>query len=129
MDTKTLGTEALEKLKSAFTPERWGKIERQAASYCGLDAAGLQQLCTRLLATSYFRHAENDQAALASAANRLLLAVGSALQPADIERFELALGDATTRREPETKGDDASPLPKKRGGKHDPAPVPGQTAN
>jgi len=111
MDTSSLGAEALEKLKATFAPERWAKIERQATQRGGLDAEGLQSLCAKLIATSHARHPDNEQAALHSAANRLLLSVGSTLQPEDVQRFEAALGGAT-------------PLPKKRGGKHDPAPAP-----
>jgi hypothetical protein len=122
MDTSSLGAEALQKLKATFAPERWAKIERQAARL-GMDAEALQARCLRLLTSSTARHAANEKAALYSAANRLLLEVGSALKPEDIERFEEALGGVTTRRDDASKGDDSSPLPKKRGGKHDPAPV------
>jgi hypothetical protein len=111
MDTSSLGAEALEKLRATFAPERWTKIERQAARL-GMDAEDLQARCLRLLTTSAARHAANEPAALYSTANRLLLEVGSALKPEDIERFESALKSAPQ-----------APLPKKRGGKHDPAPV------
>lgn len=110
MDTSSLGTEALEKLKATFPADRWAKIERQATQRCGLDAAGLQGLCAQLIATSHARHPDNDPAALHSAANRLLISVGSTLKPEDVSRFEDAL-----------KGEAKEPV-KKRGGKHDPAP-------
>lgn len=113
MNTETLETAALEKLKTAFTPERWAGIERQAALHA-LDAAGLQALCTRTLATSTARHADNDAAALYSAANRLLLHLGSTLKPEDVQRFEEAL-----------KPQPAKPAKKPRkGGQHESAPVP-----
>ncbi len=109
MDTSSLGAEALEKLKAVFAAERWAKIERQAAR----SAEDLQALCTRLLATSWVRHPDNEAAAVASAANRLLLALGSVLKPEDVERFESALAGVK---------DSETTSRKKRGGKHDPAP-------
>jgi hypothetical protein len=121
MDTSSLGAEALEKLKATFAPERWAKIERQAAHRCGLDAEGLQGLCAELLATSAMRWpAHTPEAALYSAANRLLLAVGSVLKPEDAQRFEAAL------QAPSSKPQAPSPKPK-RGGKHDPSPTPGSS--
>jgi hypothetical protein len=124
MDTSSLGTEALEKLKATFAPERWAKIERQAAHRCGLDAEGLQGLCAELLTTSAMRWpAHTPEAALYSAANRLLLAVGSVLKPEDIERFEAALQAPSSKLQAPSSAPQApSPKPK-RGGKHDPAPV------
>jgi hypothetical protein len=124
MDTSSLGAEALEKLKATFAPERWAKIERQAAHRCGLDAEGLQGLCAELLTTSAMRWpAHKPEAALYSAANRLLLEVGSVLKPEDIERFEAALQAPSSKLQAPSSAPQApSPKPK-RGGKHDPAPV------
>jgi len=109
MDATSLGADALQKLKTAFPAERWSKIQRQATQRCGLDADGLQGLCAKLIAASHARHPDNETAVLYSAANRLLLSVGSILKPEDVERVASALN--------------AVPA-KKRGGKHDPAPVP-----
>lgn len=114
MDTQALGAEALEKLKGTFSAQRWGKIERQAAHHCGLDAGGLQALCVELLATSHARHPRNDAAALYGAANRLLLAVGSVLKDEDVTRFEASLKAAPAVDAPKPK----------RGGKADPVPPP-----
>lgn len=110
-------TAALEMLKKAFTPQRWAGIEKQAALHA-LDAAGLQALCTETLATSAARHPGNEDAALYSAANRLLLHLGSTLKPEDVQRFEAALKSGGRR----AKGVESKPA--KRGGKADPAPVP-----
>lgn len=110
MDTTQIDNENFERMKSAFAPERWAKLERQALNQ-GLDADALQQLCTSLLASSFLHHSENAEATLYSVANRLLLSLGSTLTAEDIQRFEDAL---KTPSKPA----------KKRGGKHDSAPVP-----
>jgi hypothetical protein len=125
MDTSSLGAEALEKLKATFAPERWAKIERQASQRGGLDAEGLQGLCATLIATSHVRHSDNEKAVLYSAANRLLIMVGSALQPNDVERFEAALGRAAAPPVADAPMATAKP---KRGGKHEPAPAPSQSS-
>lgn len=88
--TPSVSLEALNKLKACFEPERWSKIERQA----GKQAANLQELCTRMLATSAARYPGNDKAALYSAANRLLISLSSVLKPEDVQRFEAALKPA-----------------------------------
>lgn len=99
---------ALEKIQKQFTPERWGKISRQALNSCALDASGLQALCTQMLATRAARHPDNEAAALYAACNGLLIAIGSKLSEHDCMRFETALATGQT-----------SPLPVEA-----PAPVP-----
>ena len=83
-------TAALEKIKAQFLPERWAKIVRQAETSNALDEAALQSLCTRLLAIRSARHPTNDAAALTSACNGLLLAIGSRPSAADEARFQHA---------------------------------------
>lgn len=112
--------DALNKIKALFEPARWLKIEAQATKY----AVRLRELCTPLLATSMARYPDHEQAALCSAANRLLLSLGSTLKPADVERFEAALKPAAA---PVAAADplvSATPAKPKRGGKADAAPPP-----
>lgn len=108
-----IGAEALAKIQALFDGPRWAKIEAQARR----QAADLQALCTRLLATSLARHPSNEPAALASAANRLLISLGSTLKPEDVQRYEAAL-------KPVAEEPPADASAKRRGGKADPAPPP-----
>lgn len=101
-----IGTDAVATLQTAFDAPRWAKIQAQAKT----QAADLQALCTKLLATSHARHPGNDQAALYSAANRLLLALGSTLQTADVQRYEEAV-KAAPAAAPSARGGKASPAP------------------
>lgn len=81
---------ALEKISAQFTEQRWSKIQRQALGSCALDAEGLQSLCMQLLATRSARHPVNAAAALYSACNGLLLAIGSSLNEHDLSRYQEA---------------------------------------
>ena len=85
-----LANAALEKIKGAFSDKRWDKIVQQALTSCGIDSEGLQSLCTQLLATRSARHPTNDAAALYSACNGLLIAIGSHPGTADEARFQKA---------------------------------------
>lgn len=129
--TPSLSLDGLNKLKAFFPAERWQKIASQADKH----AANLQELCTRLLATSAARHPDNEQAALCSAGNRLLLAVGSVLKPEDAQRYEDALKGisaapaAVLPVDPaavavDVPADETLAAAKKRGGKADAAPPP-----
>ncbi|MCF7785559.1 MAG: hypothetical protein K9N47_05520 [Prosthecobacter sp.] len=94
-------TAALEKIRAQFTPDRWGKITRQAQNSCALDANGLQALCTQMLATRAARHPGNEAAALYAACNGLLIAIGSKLNEHDCQRFEKAIATGETSPLPE----------------------------
>lgn len=122
-----IATTSYNELKAVFTEKRWAKIERYAQEK-GMDTAALQELCTKLRMTSAARHPANEAAALQSAANRLLIAVGIALLPEDVERFETVLNPPpvpvsvpveATAEEPSPE----APAKVKRGGKAVPAPV------
>lgn len=78
---------SLEKIKEAFTPERWGRLERQALNH----AADLPKLCDILVSTAEERYKGNEAASLYNAANRLLTVLGSTLTSDDLRRFEEAL--------------------------------------
>ncbi|MBB5033173.1 hypothetical protein [Prosthecobacter vanneervenii] len=112
---------ALPKIKALFDDARWQKIEAQARK----QSADLPKLCSMLLATSLARHASHEPAALASAANRLLISLGSTLKPEDVQRYEQALNPAQAASAPaaDAAPDEAATKPK-RGGKADPAPAP-----
>jgi len=112
--TPNISADALAKIKALFEADRWAKIEAQAKR----QACDLQELCTRLLFTSLVRHPSNDAAATASAANRLLISLGSVLKPEDEQRYESALKPAEEAPAAETPGR------AKRGGKADAAPPP-----
>lgn len=92
---------ALEKIQAQFTPDRWGKITRQAKNSCALDATGLQALCTQMLATRAARHPDNEAAALYAACNGLLIAIGSNPNEHDCQRFEKAMATGETSPLPE----------------------------
>lgn len=113
-DSTPTDTAALEQLKALFPAERWSKIETQARKH----AIALQDLCKRLLESSLSRYPSNQEAALCSAANRLLISLGSRLSDGDVQRFEAALKPAglPVAEEAATK--------KPRGGKADAAPPP-----
>lgn len=120
-----ISMDACNKLKSCFDAARWAKIEAQATK----QSENLPALCTRLAATSAARYPENDQAAIYSAANGLLISLGSVLKQADVQRFKHALNpDAVPTEEavaaPAVTQDEAAPVVKKRGGKADAAPPP-----
>ena len=85
-----LANAALEKIQAQFSAKRWDKIVQQAQTSRGMDAKGLQSLCTQLLATRSARHPDNDAAALYSACNGLLIAIGSHPGAADEARFQKA---------------------------------------
>lgn len=89
--TPAINNAALEKIAAQFTEGRWTKIQRQASCSCALDATGLQSLCTRLLETRSVRHPDNAAAALYSACNGLLLAIGSSPNAHDASRYEEAV--------------------------------------
>lgn len=86
-----IGTLALKRMQAMFTPERWGRLERQALTVRGLDAAALQALCASMVATRSARYPDNPAAADAAAANGLLLALGSSLRPEDCQRLDDAV--------------------------------------
>jgi hypothetical protein len=90
-DRTALEKEALAKMQGMFTPERWAKIERQAANSSHSVADGLPALCAELFATRAARHPDNAAAASAAAANGLLIALGSTLKDEDKQRFADAL--------------------------------------
>lgn len=124
-----ISQEAFEKLKGCFDAPRWEKLELQAIK----RAENLPSLCTALAATSAARYPDNELAAKYSAANRLLISLGSTLKPADVERFEAALNPnaaapvtaEATVVEPLMTADEVKPdLKKRRGGKADAAPPP-----
>lgn len=112
-----ISMEAFTKLKGCFDPDRWAKIEIQAAK----QSEHLPALCTRLAATSAARYPDNDLAASYCAANRLLISLGSLLKPGDVQRFEAALNPAAVTI---LNTDESPPVEKKRGGKADAAPPP-----
>ncbi|WP_397379602.1 hypothetical protein [Prosthecobacter sp.] len=124
-----ISMEAFNKLKGCFDAPRWAKIEAQAVK----QSENLPALCTRLAATSAARYPDNELAASYSAANRLLISLGSTLKKQDVERFEAALNPNAvavvtteeTAAAPAVTTDEAAPVVKKpRGGKADPAPPP-----
>ena len=125
----TISMEACTKLKGCFDAPRWAKIEAQAAK----QSENLPALCTRLAATSAARYPDNELAASYSAANRLLISLGSTLKKQDVERFEAALnpnavaGIAIVDGEASTAltAEGVPPVVKKpRGGKAEAVPPP-----